>query len=546
MQKAPEPHADVVHLRPILGVKPHIYLSVFYLLLVALLLFMVLFFPGIRAHGAILDVHTVPDSATVYIDDEYYGVTPFRGFVPSGERTIQVRKPYYRTIQFTEHVPGRLVASLLAPPRRRLTLSMEVDDLDALAKTSIQDFAANPHIPAILVETAKAINVCTDPAQRQILYEFLENALHLVTSEYQLRALLAATTMVAASGSIVSPSTIIETVRQIIHADKKHEYFHYWLLAALPKEAQEMLAATAWMLDRHAAYLANMRSFMPTVHTESSAAQQLFVNGVRFVRVPGGTYLMGKEIEPDDDGSWRIDSALAHPVVVQAHYAMETEVTRGYFQEFVRQNPMWAPDNRAALVAEGLATGEYLLDWSEAGPPSGTESLPVVYVSHHAALAFCEWIDSQLPAGYRGLRARLPLEAEWEWAARGAVESTLRERDELRGASAKVGAVFLKANAVGPQPVGASQPNAFGLRDMMGNVWEWCADWFSPVSYFLTDQASGTELTTGSEKIVRGGSWANSRELVAVSTRGSQPPSWCTPFLGFRVVLSSERLTSER
>ena len=78
------------------------------------------------------------------------------------------------------------------------------------------------------------------------------------------------------------------------------------------------------------------------------------------------------------------------------------------------------------------------------------------------------------------------------------------------------------------------------LFDLKGNLWEWCDNWYAPAAPLVTSRNSSyNEPYYGNydavEKTVRGGSWAN--DSISISTRGSQPPSWCTEFLGFRPVL---------
>jgi formylglycine-generating enzyme required for sulfatase activity len=105
--------------------------------------------------------------------------------------------------------------------------------------------------------------------------------------------------------------------------------------------------------------------------------------------------------------------------------------------------------------------------------------------------------------------------------------------------------VYFAQGIAGPRPVGASPPNGYGLHDTAGNVWEWCLDWYSATRYVFSSRTEGgnaadtrVEIPYGAQKVIRGGGWANEKELVKVFTRGSQPPEWCTPYLGFRVVIA--------
>jgi len=229
---------------------------------------------------------------------------------------------------------------------------------------------------------------------------------------------------------------------------------------------------------------------------------------------------------------------MPRPVTVHSFYMAETEVTNAQFAPFIAANPRWQPSNRNALEAESLVGDSYLDSWVDDAPPPGSADLPVTRVSHAAAAAFCAWLSSALPARFSGYTVRLPFQAEWEWAARGG------SRHLPYDSGATSAGVFRTEDTQGPSVVASGQPNAYGLYDMSGSVWEWCEDWYAPAAPFLGSgvpsrnsvDTSG-QIPTGVEKVVRGGSWANYSQQVRIYTRGSQPPEWTTPFLGFRVVL---------
>ena len=91
---------------------------------------------------------------------------------------------------------------------------------------------------------------------------------------------------------------------------------------------------------------------------------------------------------------------------------------------------------------------------------------------------------------------------------------------------------------------GASEPNGYGLRDMMGNVWVWCLDPYAPSSYLLSsldprlNASYEKAYPAGPDRVVRGGGWGNQSEQMRVYTRGAQPAEWSTAYLGFRVALA--------
>jgi formylglycine-generating enzyme required for sulfatase activity len=255
-----------------------------------------------------------------------------------------------------------------------------------------------------------------------------------------------------------------------------------------------------------------------------------------FRPIPAGTLLAGSLEEASA-------AYLPHPVPVTAFLASETEVSNRQYARFLSENPEWRKQNAVALAQQGRVDAAYLSGWTDQGYSAGEDELPVTAVSYFAAQAFCRWLSGRLPASLAGYEARLPNEAEWEWAARGGLVGS----PYPQGAK-PLSEVFFEPGIAGPRSTGASAPNGYGLRDTSGNVWEWCSDWYSPVAYLFSsrDPARNSadrsaEIPVGAEKAVRGGSWANEKELVKLYTRASQPPSWCTPYLGFRVVLARTR-----
>lgn len=173
-------------------------------------------------------------------------------------------------------------------------------------------------------------------------------------------------------------------------------------------------------------------------------------------------------------------------------------------------------------------------------PQWNTPNLPVVGVSWFEAEAYCNWLSQKTGKTYR-----LPTEAEWEKAARGAGNTIWSWGNQWNGelcnnADKDTKETLNRTSPVGMYPQGAS---SYGAMDMMGNVWEWCADWYDKELFEkrgegIVKDPQGAE--NGILRVVRGGSWYYDRGDARCAARG-----WCYPvnfydLIGFRVVLSPD------
>ena len=233
---------------------------------------------------------------------------------------------------------------------------------------------------------------------------------------------------------------------------------------------------------------------------EKQAKKSTFtVGGVQFkmIRVEGGSFMMGA---PDKDSDAYDDEKPLHRVTLSDYYIGETQVTQSLWKAVMGDNPSnWKGDN-----------------------------LPVEHVSWNECQEFIKQLNKKT-----GKTFRLPTEAEWEFAVRGGKKS----QGFKYSGSNNIGDVAWYGDNSGSKthPVKGKRANELGLYDMSGNVWECCQDWYGDYS----DSAQTIPLgpSSGSNRVLRGGSWNNRARLCRVASRSYYSPVDRYDGSGFRLAL---------
>lgn len=248
------------------------------------------------------------------------------------------------------------------------------------------------------------------------------------------------------------------------------------------------------------------------------------VTGMEFVWIPGGCYLMGS---PQAEEGRKVDEGPVHEVCVDGFWMNRTEVTNGQYRKF-------DPNHHSK-------------DYN--GHSLDGDTQPVVYVCWLDANNFAQWLKGQNGGQYT---FRLPTEAEWEYACRAGAESS-KYWGEAGGQACDYENVADRTAGrqwgwdeihdcddgyAATSPVGSFQPNAFGLKDMLGNVMEWVADTYSVDAYIRHDRKNPAYTVEGSgpDRVIRGGTWHGTTANVRCANRMSGLPGGMNDDLGFRLV----------
>ncbi len=252
----------------------------------------------------------------------------------------------------------------------------------------------------------------------------------------------------------------------------------------------------------------------------ASGRREPFVNsiGMTMLGIPSGTFTMGSPADEsgrDNDDFPQHEVTLSHPF-----WITQTPVTQKQWKDVM-----------GTTVAQQEAKGDAY------GEVTGTgEDHPVYFVNWEEALRFCDRLTERENRRAEGLAYSLPTEAQWEYTCRAGTNGS----QNVPGIEFTELGWFRDNSEQTTHPVGTKTPNAWGLHDCHGNVWEWCADWFErSTSTVPITEPQGPP--NGEYRVVRGGGWDHDAQGCRSAFRVYDVPGGRFDYIGFRPVLSLVR-----
>ena len=230
---------------------------------------------------------------------------------------------------------------------------------------------------------------------------------------------------------------------------------------------------------------------------------ELEIYGVKavFRYCPPGTFLMGS---PGDEEGRHSNENHHKVALTKGFWLLETPVTQAFWKAVMGENPSIF---------------------------QGADARPVEYVSWNDCMEFISKLNAAGMA-HEGLKFDFPTESEWEYACRAGTTTRFNVGDELTEEDANFNRIVGETT-----PVKSYAPNAWGFCDMHGNVWEWCKDrWGDYPTGSVTDPQGAS---SGSPRVIRGGSWIFDPRFCSSTCRGYGAPERLNSDVGFRLALRS-------
>ncbi|MCL2441915.1 MAG: SUMF1/EgtB/PvdO family nonheme iron enzyme [Treponema sp.] len=454
---APKPdiNEDQVKLKPIMGIRPGVYLTVIYSFVILVILFFLFVFPGLSNHGSVLIVKTEPAGAAIRVNDVYMGVSGSRIFLPKGSYTIETIMPGFESQSVVHNIPGRVLGSLFFPRRYMVEVTLKTADPAAAMALYARDFiewtfAGEPterwQIPMSLSDGAYRLGPYLNKEQKE---QILLTASRFAVTRAALRDLIRAKILLDNNGNSPSPITLIGSISDIITFLLENPGSADWLYEVLSSEPPvSTISRESALILRDSLWYQRNNIIRPNIIPSSEPPlRSINFDGFTFTGIPSGNIVL----EGENESQTRVIAGI------NSFLISENPVHQSIYETFINENPEWKEQPAFYIQEESINPLNNIYKYN---------------ITWYAARAFCQWLTNRLPASMAGMEVRLPTEIEWNYAAR------------------------------------------HGIRNMESHGWEWCADPYSPLEFILT-QSDVSEIIGSPERSLRGRPSTNSTETRA-------------------------------
>lgn len=511
MKQVPEQNGggqnDSVRLPVLFGIRPGVYLAALYTTLTVLALFFIFLYPGIANPGSELVITSEPSGAAVRVDDVYFAAAPARIFVPKGSHVITAVMEGFEPDETKIDFKSRVFASRFFPKKVKLDVKLKENSSCSALIAGARDFAAwsfaeapteNWQIPLFLSEGVYR-SAPKDDEARSKAAELIAAASRFMTNGAAAKDLIRAEFIAAACGNAPSPLAALSAVREVFTFLRQNPAF----IVAIGDIAGDNAAKTLIESKIYPNLWQESDKEPRSLQIYYQNGAEFSLEGIRFSRFFEET----RAFQLGGESLWFED--------INRFAIAKENVSANVWARFLAENTEWQIKNRAALIEKGLVSADYLEPAASFVSPEAFFAASPVFpapaqpgLSWHAAMAFCRWLNTKLPASLAAeYEVRLPSEAEWEYAAKAYEQAGL-------------GAGF------------------------SGRLWNWCLDDYAPLASVHAPKSAIASISSP-ERPVRGGSWMNPAGSVFAEMRASLPPNTCSPYAGFKPVVA-KRIKSEK
>ncbi|MCL2230089.1 MAG: SUMF1/EgtB/PvdO family nonheme iron enzyme [Treponema sp.] len=382
MQDKQDNNEIQVKLKPFMGMRPGVYLTILYSFILLIIIFFLFFSHGLKNPGSVLIVKTDPKNAAIRVDGVYKGLSGSRIFVPKGTHIIEAAMPGFESQSAQHTIGARIFASRFFPRKYEISFTLHSNDPVQAFADYASDFAqwtfageptANWQVPMSLSEGAERLGrYANEGTNREEFEGILRAASRFASTRASLRDLVRAKILIDNNGNAPTPLSMVGSISDMLAFLSESNTSPYWLSNLFPSDSPvaSQIENSDWYKNM------NERISSAAIAVNPAVRGQVRYGGLTFIDINLG-------------GSFRI---------------CDTFVPKSLFETFLNENEEWRAHHT-----------NYAPDEITINPFENTNPDAVTGMTWYSAKAFCEWFTIRyLPAG---LRARLPFSREWESAA---------------------------------------------------------------------------------------------------------------------------------